>query len=326
MERRETDIPLIQAVGLKKYFHVSAGELHAVDDINISIPKGKTLGVVGESGCGKSTFGRVLLRLIEATEGQVLYKGQDIMTYNKKQMKEMRRKMQIIFQDPYGSLDPRMSVFELIAEPLLINKITKNKTEIEERVMDTIRTVGLAERLRNTYPHELDGGRRQRIGIARALVLEPEFIVCDEPVSALDVSIQAQILNLLMDLQADRGITYAFITHDLSVVKHIADEICVMYLGQCIEKASSRELFANPIHPYTQALLNAVPVPKLQRGKKRELVFGELVSPIDPKPGCRFSARCKHARSGDCQMAKGTMEFREISDNHFVMCPYAEQR
>lgn len=316
-------VPFIQTVGLKKYFNVPSGELHAVDDINISIQKGKTLGIVGESGCGKSTLGRVILRLLEATEGQVLYNGDDILRYNRKQMKDMRKKIQIIFQDPYGSLDPRMSVFELIAEPLLINKVTSNKSEIAERVMSVMKTVGLAERLKNTYPHELDGGRRQRIGIARALILDPEFIVCDEPVSALDVSIQAQILNLLMDLQDERGITYAFITHDLSVVKHIADDICVMYLGQCIEKAASKELFRNPLHPYTQALLNAVPVPSLRKDKKRELIYGELVSPINPKPGCRFAARCKHARAGKCSMLKEKLAFTEVDRDHYVMCPLA---
>lgn len=317
-----TATPLIQTVGLKKYFNVAAGELHAVDDVNITIPKGKTLGIVGESGCGKSTLGRVILRLLEASEGQVLYNGEDILKYDRNKMKEMRKKMQIIFQDPYGSLDPRMSVFELIAEPLKINKITKNKREIEEKVMSVMKTVGLAERLRNTYPHELDGGRRQRIGIARALVLDPEFIVCDEPVSALDVSIQAQILNLLMDLQEERGITYVFITHDLSVVKHIADEICVMYLGQCIEKAPSKELFANPLHPYTQALLNAVPIPEIRRNKERELIYGELVSPINPKPGCRFAARCKYARDGACKSAQDQMVFKEVQEDHYIMCSY----
>lgn len=315
--------PYIQTVGLKKYFHVPSGELHAVDDINISIQKGKTLGIVGESGCGKSTLGRVILGLLKATEGQVLYNGDDILKYSRQQMKNMRKKIQIIFQDPYGSLDPRMSVYELIAEPLLINKVTSNKSEIVERVMSVMKTVGLAERLKNSYPHELDGGRRQRIGIARALILDPEFIVCDEPVSALDVSIQAQILNLLMDLQDERGITYAFITHDLSVVKHIADDICVMYLGQCIEKAASKELFRNPLHPYTQALLNAVPVPSLRRGKKRELIYGELVSPINPMQGCRFAVRCKYARAGKCGMLKEKLAFTEVDREHYVMCPLA---
>lgn len=311
--------PLIQTVGLKKYFTVPQGELHAVDDINLSIEKGKTLGIVGESGCGKSTLGRVLLRLLDATEGQVLYEGDDILKYSKGQMKEMRKKMQMIFQDPYSSLDSRMSVYQLIEEPLRLNKVCRNKNEREERVMDLMKTVGLAERLKNTYPHELDGGRRQRIGVARALALGPEFIVCDEPVSALDVSIQAQILNLLMDLQEEMKLTYVFITHDMSVVKHIADDICVMYLGQCVEKAPADELFERPLHPYTQALLKAIPVPRLNRKKsKREIIHGELTSPINPKPGCRFSARCQYRHDGKCPHENP--ELKEVSPNHFVMC------
>lgn len=320
--RNDGKMPLIQTIGLKKYFHVPQGELHAVDDVNISIYKGKTLGVVGESGCGKSTLGRVLLRLLEATDGQVLYNGENILKYSSHQMHAMRQKMQMIFQDPYASLDQRMSVFQLIAEPLKINKVCKSKGELEDRVMNLMKTVGLAERLKNTYPHELDGGRRQRIGVARALALEPEFIVCDEPVSALDVSIQAQILNLLMDLQDQMGLTYIFITHDLSVVKHIADDICVMYLGQCVEQAPSAELFRNPRHPYTQALLSAIPMPKLGRKKeKRDLIVGELSSPINPKPGCRFAVRCKYEIAGQCHNKHG--DFTQLADGHFVMCPYA---
>lgn len=240
MENRN-NAPLIRTVGLKKYFHVPQGELHAVDGLNLTIERGKTLGIVGESGCGKSTLGRVLLRLTEATEGQIFYNGENICQYSAAKMKQMRKKMQMIFQDPYASLDPRMSVAQLIAEPLRTNHVCKSRAELEKRVSELMDTVGLAGHLRNTYPHELDGGRRQRIGVARALALEPEFIVCDEPVSALDVSIQAQILNLLMDLQEQMNLTYVFITHDMSVVKHIADDICVMYLGQCVERAPADE-------------------------------------------------------------------------------------
>ncbi len=316
--------PLIQTVGLKKYFNVNAGLLHAVDDVNLSISKGSTLGVVGESGCGKSTLGRVILRLLEATDGQVLYNGEDILKYDKHKMKEMRRKMQMIFQDPYASLDPRMSVSQLIADPMRVNKLYKGNAEYEDRAVELMRTVGLDERLRNTYPHELDGGRRQRIGVARALSLNPEFIVCDEPVSALDVSIQEQILNLLMDLQDQMGLTYVFITHDLSVVKHIADNICVMYLGQCVELAPADELFENPLHPYTQALLKAIPIPKLSARKERhELLAGELSSPINPEPGCRFRARCPIALSGGCDGYHETLPLREVSSGHFVQCPLA---
>lgn len=238
------DIPLIQTVNLKKYFSTKAGKLHAVDGINLTINKGKTLGVVGESGCGKSTLGRLLLRLIEASDGEVLYNGKNILNYNKGKMLDMRRKMQIIFQDPFASLNPRMTVSDLIAEPIKVCKTIKNRKEMYEHVYTLMDTVGLARRFINTYPHELDGGRRQRIGIARALALNPEFIVCDEPVSALDVSIQAQILNLMMDLQEEMGLTYMFITHDLSVVKHISNDIAVLYLGQCVELTNSDELFA----------------------------------------------------------------------------------
>lgn len=318
MENRN-ETPLIRTVGLKKYFHVPQGELHAVDDLNLTIERGKTLGVVGESGCGKSTLGRVLLRLTEATEGQIFYDGEDIRQYSPAKMKQMRRKMQMVFQDPYASLDPRMSVAQLIAEPLRTNRVFRSSAELEKRVSELMDTVGLAARLRNTYPHELDGGRRQRIGVARALALEPEFIVCDEPVSALDVSIQAQILNLLMDLQEQMNLTYVFITHDMSVVKHIADDICVMYLGQCVERASSDELFEKPLHPYTQALLKAIPVPRIGRENAcTEVIHGELTSPINPKPGCRFSARCKVRHEGRCPNEHP--ELHQVSANHYVMC------
>ena len=310
--------PLIETRHLKKYFDTPGGLLHAVDDVNITIPRGKTLGVVGESGCGKSTFGRVVLRLLEATSGEVSYDGENILNYSKEQMLKMRQKMQIIFQDPYASLNPRMTVSEIIAEPIRVCKTITGKQEILDKVDELMEIVGLAERFVNTYPHELDGGRRQRIGIARALALNPEFIVCDEPVSALDVSIQAQVLNLLMDLQEERGLTYMFVTHNLSVVKHISDEIAVMYLGQCVERCSSDELFENPLHPYTKALLSAIPEPTLEsRGKKQEIIRGEVTSPINPKPGCRFAARCPYAKA-ECR--ERDLEFKEVSPGHFVAC------
>ncbi|HIU44332.1 MAG TPA: ATP-binding cassette domain-containing protein [Candidatus Ventrousia excrementavium] len=313
---------LIETKDLKKYFKVSNGYLHAVDGVNIAIDEGKTLGVVGESGCGKSTLGRAVLRLHEPTSGEIYYKGENIMAYDKAKMRELRREMQIIFQDPYSSINPRMSVQEIIAEPLIINKMFKTRAEVFDRVAELMDTVGLAERLSGAYPHELDGGRRQRIGVARALSLNPKFIVCDEPVSALDVSIQAQILNLLMDLQDELGLTYMFITHDLSVVKHISTEIAVMYLGMCIERAPSKELFKNPKHPYTRALLSAIPIPNVEmRNKKIEVIKGEVTSPVNPKPGCRFAPRCPHATEA---CTAETPEFREISPGHFCACPFAQ--
>lgn len=310
--------PLIVTKNLKKYFKTPMGDLHAVDNVNLSIYEGRTLGVVGESGCGKSTLGRLILRLIEATDGEVLYEGKNILKLNKKDIRKVRREMQIIFQDPCASLNPRMTVGELIQEPIIVNKTIKNKIEIEKRVDKLMDTVGLASRLVNSYPHELDGGRRQRIGVARALALNPKFIVCDEPVSALDVSIQAQILNLMMDLQDERGLTYMFITHDLSVVKHISDEIMVMYLGQCVEKAPSDELFKNPVHPYTKALLSAIPIPDIKYGKKkREIIKGEVTSPINPKPGCRFANRCPIAKD---ECAEKNLVLKEVKKDHFVAC------
>lgn len=290
-----SDTPLIETKNLKKYFSTAKGMLHAVDDISLRIDAGTTLGVVGESGCGKSTLGRTMIRLLPATSGEVFYEGKNILTYNTRQMKEIRKAVQIIFQDPYASLNPRMMISEIIAEPLKVCHICHNKESINKKVYELMDTVGLARRFYNIYPHELDGGRRQRIGIARALAVSPQFIVCDEPVSALDVSIQAQILNLLMDLQKSRGIAYMFITHDLSVVKHISDEIMVMYLGQCVEKAPAKKLFENPMHPYTQALLSAIPVPSVRpEDKMKNVIRGELSNPIDPKPGCRFAARCPY--------------------------------
>ena len=288
---------LLRVENLKKYFVTNSGLLHAVDDVSFSLGKGKTLGVVGESGCGKSTLGRTILRLHEPTSGKIFFKGQDITDLDKKAMKELRRNMQIIFQDPFASLNPRMTVAQTIQESLLIQGIftKKDKAGLEKRVRELMDLVGLSPRLINSYPHELDGGRRQRIGIARVLALNPEFIVCDEPVSALDVSIQAQILNLMQDLQDSFGFSYLFITHDLSVVKHLSDEIMVMYLGKMVEKAKAKDLFRNPTHPYTQALLSASPVPDPDFRNDRILLQGEISSPIEPAPGCRFAARCRFA-------------------------------
>lgn len=308
---------ILEVRNLKKYFHTPKGTLHAVDDVNFTIEEGKTLGVVGESGCGKSTTGRAILRLHEPTSGEVIFRGENILTKNADEMRLLRRQMQLIFQDPYASLDPRNTVSEIIGEPLKLQKIIPDKAKRLEKVHELMETVGLADRLVNTYPHELDGGRRQRIGIARALAMEPKFIVCDEPVSALDVSIQAQILNLMQDLQEQMGLTYMFITHDLSVVHHFADDIAVMYLGQLIEKAPSGMLFDKPTHPYTQALLSAIPVPSLNKKRERILLKGEITSPINPKPGCRFAARCPYA-TDRCRSEEPKL--KEIEPNHFVAC------
>lgn len=291
--------------------------LHAVDDVSFSIDRGKTLGVVGESGCGKSTTGRAILRLLEPTAGSVIFEGRDIIPIGGEEMRRLRKDMQIIFQDPFSSLDPRKTVSEIITEPIKVNRIITDKEAIKNRVFELMETVGLAERLVNTYPHELDGGRRQRIGIARALALEPKFIVCDEPVSALDVSIQAQILNLMKMLQKKLGLTYIFITHDLSVVNHFSDDIAVMYLGQLVEKAPADKLFENPKHPYTQALLSAIPVPSIHNRKERIILKGELTSPINPHPGCRFAPRCIYA---EAQCSSEKMELAEIEPEHFVAC------
>ena len=308
---------LLEVTDLRKYFHTPKGNLHAVDDVTFKIEEGKTLGVVGESGCGKSTTGRAVLRLLEPTAGKVVFDGQDVTALDKESLRQMRRKMQIIFQDPYSSINPRMSVSEIIAEPMKLHKMYSSKAEVDAHTQELMKTVGLAERLTNAYPHELDGGRRQRIGIARALALDPKFIVCDEPVSALDVSIQAQILNLLHELQEARGLTYIFITHDLSVVNYFSDDIAVMYLGRLIEKAPSEKLFANPSHPYTQALLSAIPLPKLGSKKERIILKGEITSPIEPKPMCRFAPRCVHAKD---ICFKEEPKMKEIAPGHEVMC------
>lgn len=315
--------PLLDVKNLKKYFETPRGMLHAVDDITFQIEACKTLGVVGESGCGKSTLGRTILRLTPHTSGQVYFNGDDILTYSKDRMKQLRQDMQIIFQDPFSSLNPKYSVYQLIEEPILIHKLIKDKDEREARVHELMNLVGLAERYVNAYPHELDGGRRQRIGIARALALNPKFIVCDEPVSALDVSIQAQILNLLMDLKDQLGLTYIFITHDLSVVKHISDEIMVMYLGQMIEKAEPGELFDQPLHPYTKALLSAIPIPDLRyRNMEIEPIRGEVKSPINPPPGCRFASRCPQCTN---RCRQETPAIQEVRPNHLVACHLYDQ-
>lgn len=307
---------------LKKYFKVPDGMLHAVDDVSFQLERGKVLGVVGESGCGKSTLGRTILGLLDATDGQVIYNGEDITHARGAQRTKLRRKMQIIFQDPYSSLNPRLSVFDQIADPLVANRVYRDKREMERRVCELMDTVGLARRLMYSYPHELDGGRRQRIGIARALALNPEFIVCDEPVSALDVSIQAQILNLLQDLQKEKQLTYIFVTHDLSVVKHISDEILTMYVGCMVEKCHSDELFEKPLHPYTKGLISAIPIPSIDVERRRIVLQGEISTPINPQPGCRFANRCPYAKN-ICRVEQP--RFEEIEPEHFVACHFTRE-
>lgn len=311
---------ILKVEDLKKYFYSPKGIVHAVDGVSFTVEKGKTLGVVGESGCGKSTTGRVITRLLDPTSGTVEFHGQDITRLKGRELKALRQKIQIIFQDPFSSLNPRLTVSQLIAEPIQMNHLItgKNKKEqIEARVLELMGTVGLAKRLYNTYPHELDGGRRQRVGIARALAMEPEFIVCDEPVSALDVSIQAQILNLLKDLQTEMGLTYLFITHNLSVVNHFADDIAVMYLGSLVEKAPVDELFENPIHPYTKALLSSIPVPEITERKHEIIIRGEITSPVNLPQECRFYQRCPMATDA-CK--QGIPKLQEVKPNHFVAC------
>ena len=310
---------MLEVRNLKKYFANPGGTVYAVDDVSFSINKGETLGIVGESGCGKTTIGRTVIRLLEPTEGEVLFEGKNIFSFGRSQMTRTRKEMQIIFQDPFSSLNPRKTVFDTIAEPIKYHHIIPRgtKRDIEKRVMELMETVGLAERLINTFPHELDGGRRQRIGIARALAVEPKFIVCDEPVSALDVSIQAQILNLLKELQEARGLTFIFITHDLSVINYFSDNIIVMYLGKAVEVAPSEELFENPTHPYTKALLSAILIPEADANQERIQLRGELSSPIDPKDECRFVKRCNYYCA---QCDKGIPPLIEISPGHFVAC------
>ena len=311
---------LLRVNHLKKYFKTHSGELHAVDDVTLGIEEGTTLGVVGESGCGKSTLGRTILRMHEPTSGEIIYKGELINDKSKRDLKLLRRDMQMIFQDPYESIDPRMSISTIIAEPLICHHIYSDKKQMNEKVEELMDTVGIARRLASSFPHELDGGRRQRVGIARALALDPQFIVCDEPVSALDVSIQAQVLNLLQDLQEQKKLTYMFITHNLSVVRHIAARICVMYLGQVVELCDKKELFENTLHPYTQALLSAIPIPSTINRRERILLEGELTSPINPKPGCRFASRCRFAKK---ECFAETPELRNVGNEHYVACHFA---
>ena len=319
----------IRVENLKKYFPTKRGMLHAVDDVSFEIQKGETLGLVGESGCGKSTLGRCLIRLLDSTSGKVLLKNADDVGYtdvtkvSAKEMKELRKRVQIVFQDPYSCLNPRLSVWELIAEPLIVNSIYSDKNEMRKRIRSLMDTVGLAERLENSYPHELDGGRRQRIGIARSLALNPEFIVLDEPVSALDVCIQAQILNLLNALQKEFKYTYVFISHNLSVVRHVSDRIAVMYLGQIVELSDYRELFSKPLHPYTQALLSAIPLAKLDVQRERIILEGDVPSPIEPPNVCRFAGRCRHA-TDMCRTTPPAL--REILPGHFAACHYAKEK
>lgn len=312
---------LIEVQHLKKYFDVPGGTLHAVDDVSFKIEKGTTMGVVGESGCGKSTLGTTLIHLQESTGGKILFEGKDVTHLDPKQLHDYRENVQIIFQDPYSSLNPRYNIAKTIMEPLKISGRFKTKEEVRieaERIMDL---VGIEERLRGSYPHELDGGRRQRVGIGRALALNPKFIVCDEPVSALDVSIQAQVLNLLMDLQDQQQLTYMFVTHDLSVVRHISDNICVMYLGQLVETCASKKLFEKPLHPYTKALLSAIPSTDVDRRMQRVQLKGEITSPINPKPGCRFAARCPYA----VDACREPQRLREVEPDHFVQCCRIEE-
>ena len=306
---------ILEVKHLKKYFETKAGLLHAVDDVSFSVEKGETLGVVGESGCGKSTLGRTIQHLLDATDGAILFKGRDVTHLSKRETRDFMKEVQMIFQDPYSSLNPRMTVKQIIMEPLLIDGMKKK--EAEAKVREMMETVGLDTRFENAYPNELDGGRRQRIGIARALILKPDFIICDEPVSALDVSIQAQILNLMQDLQEQLGLTYIFVTHDLSVVKHISNKIAVMYLGNLVEYSETEDLFANPAHPYTLALLASVPTIDLEKAQEIQTIAGEITSPINPKPGCRFAARCPHAM--EVCFARQP-EMHEVSGNHLVAC------
>ncbi|MGZ9587352.1 ABC transporter ATP-binding protein [Paenibacillus marinisediminis] len=313
---------LLEVRNLKKYFAVPNGNLHAVDNVSFSVKEGETLGIVGESGCGKSTLGRVILRLHEPTAGKVLFQGMNITAFEKEEMRHMRQHMQIIFQDPYASLNPRLTVSQIIEEPMKYYPLFKTDKERKARVAELMDLIGLPQRAYNAYPHEFDGGRRQRIVIARALALNPKFIVCDEPVSALDVSVQAQILNLMKDLQKRLGLTYIFISHDLSVVKHISNHVGVMYLGQLIEKAPKTAFFKRPLHPYSMALLSAIPSVNIREKKEKIILKGEISSPINPKAGCRFAPRCPFATER-CQMEDPAL--LEVEPDHVVACHRVEE-
>ncbi|MGG1661722.1 ABC transporter ATP-binding protein [Brevibacillus sp. NRS-1366] len=313
---------LLEIKHVKKQFTVPRGSLHAVDDVSFSVKQGETLGIVGESGCGKSTLGRVILRLQEPTAGKILFKGMDITAFTKEEMRQMRQHMQIIFQDPYASLNPRLTVSQIIEEPLTSFNLYPTVKERKARVAELMALIGLPPSAGNAYPHEFDGGRRQRVVIARALAINPSFIVCDEPVSALDVSVQAQILNLMVRLQQQLGLTYMFISHDLSVVKHISNHVGVMYLGQLIEKAPKPVFFRRPLHPYSMALLSAIPQVNVKEQKSKIILKGEISSPINPEPGCRFAPRCPFAQDA-CQTKDP--EWKEVEADHFVACHRVEE-
>ncbi|PKM94070.1 MAG: oligopeptide ABC transporter ATP-binding protein OppF [Firmicutes bacterium HGW-Firmicutes-1] len=316
--------PLISAKNIKKYFQVGKGMLKAVDGLNFDIYPGETLGLVGESGCGKSTAGRTIMRLYEPTDGELIFNGKNVFTLSRKEMQDVRKNFQMIFQDPYACLNPRMTVEDIIAEPLDIHKTYKTNEERRSRVIEMLELVGLGEEHAMRFPHEFSGGQRQRIGIARALALNPKFIICDEPISALDVSIQAQVVNLLKDLQEKLGLTYLFIAHDLSMVRYISDRVGVMYLGHMMELADSEMLYSHPIHPYTRALLSAIPIPnpETQRGRQRIILEGDVPSPIDPPNGCRFVERCSYAID---KCRQETPVFEEIEEQHFVACHRARE-
>lgn len=307
---------LIEVENLKKIFPTKQGMLHAVDGLNFSISEGETLGLVGESGCGKSTTGRLMVRLLPATEGHVRFRGTDLQSLDRKSMKEFTRRAQIVFQDPFSSLDPRMSVSDIIAEPLRVHGMYRGGEPLRQRVAELMDYAGIARRLVNSYPHELDGGRRQRVGIARALALDPAFLVLDEPVSALDVSIQAQILNLFDDLQKEFDLTYLFIAHDLSVVKHVSDRIAVMYMGQIVELGPAEEVIARPLHPYTEALVSAIPRIDRRNRQNRIILEGDVPSPVDPEPLCRFYGRCPIRQ----EICKQEIALLEVEPGRFVRC------
>ncbi|MEG6566899.1 oligopeptide/dipeptide ABC transporter ATP-binding protein [Thermoanaerobacterium saccharolyticum] len=312
------DNVILEVKNLKKYFHVSGGVLKAVDDVSFTIKRGETLGLVGESGCGKSTTGRTVIGLYEATGGSVIFDDIPVHKMNDETRRKFARKAQMIFQDPYASLNPRMTVGDIIGEGIDIHGLYTGK-ERRERIYNLLELVGLNREHANRFPHEFSGGQRQRIGIARAMAIEPEFIVCDEPISALDVSIQAQIVNLLMNLQEEKGLTYLFIAHDLSMVRHISDRVAVMYLGSIAELTQSGELYTNPLHPYTQALLSAVPIPdpEVERKRERIILEGDVPSPINPPSGCRFRTRCKYAMDICSEV---TPPLKEVGSGHFVAC------
>lgn len=315
--------PLLRISRLSKHFHLGRGRtLKAVHDISFTVRKGETLGMVGESGCGKSTAGRTILRLYEPTEGEAWYGGTNIYRLKPRQLKAFRREMQMIFQDPYASLNPRMTIMDIIGEALDIHRLADSRSARKKRVEELLHLVGLNPDHATRYPHEFSGGQRQRIGIARALAVDPKFIICDEPISALDVSIQAQIVNLLQDLQKRLGLTYLFIAHDLSMVKHISDRVAVMYLGQIVELADSGALYAEPLHPYTHSLMSAIPVPDpdIEAGKERIVLSGELPSPLHPPSGCSFRTRCPYATE---ICAERKPEFREVKPGHYVACHLA---